>query len=37
LKVSRQFSLVFLVEVYLREGKALGSEEGEILRYGFEA
>jgi hypothetical protein len=31
LKISRQSPLLLLVEVYIREGKALGNEEGKAL------
>jgi hypothetical protein len=34
-KVTRQYPFLFLVEVRLREGKALGSEEGTGLEMGF--
>jgi hypothetical protein len=30
-----QFPLILLTEVRLREGKALGGEEGKVLRSGF--
>jgi hypothetical protein len=35
LKVPRQCPLILLVEVRLREGKALGSEKGEGLKCGL--
>jgi hypothetical protein len=35
LKVPRQCPLVLLAKVRLREGKALGSEEGEVLGCGY--
>jgi hypothetical protein len=35
LKVPRESSLVLLVEVYLRKGKSLGSEEGKVSECGL--
>jgi hypothetical protein len=35
LKVPRQCPLVLLVEVHLREGKALGSEKAKVLESGL--
>jgi hypothetical protein len=35
LKVPRQCPLVFLVDVSLREGKAVGSEKGKVLGSGL--